>query len=208
MKDKKEEIRVMWKEAGILFAITLIAGILLGFVQELTKEPIRLQKEREVQDACRQVFSDAAQFQESQQTLPALLIQELAESGVEIGTIYEAFLQDGTLAGYVVESTSSEGYNGDITLYAGIRLDGTLNGISILEINETPGLGMNAEKVLVPQFSGKAVEEFTYTKSGSQSESEIDAISGATYTTDAVISAVNGALKAVRQLTDGGGANE
>ena len=39
----------MLKEAGILFAITLIAGLLLGFVYELTKEPIRLQEEKAVQ---------------------------------------------------------------------------------------------------------------------------------------------------------------
>lgn len=38
----------MLKEAGILFAITLIAGLLLGFVYELTKEPIRQQEEKAV----------------------------------------------------------------------------------------------------------------------------------------------------------------
>ena len=35
----KSDIGTMLKEAGILFAITLIAGLLLGFVYELTKEP-------------------------------------------------------------------------------------------------------------------------------------------------------------------------
>ena len=47
MKNNKD-IQVMLKEAGILFAITLIAGLLLGFVYELTKEPIRLQEEKAV----------------------------------------------------------------------------------------------------------------------------------------------------------------
>ena len=41
----KNDVQAMLKEAGILFAITLIAGLLLGFVYELTKEPIRLQEE-------------------------------------------------------------------------------------------------------------------------------------------------------------------
>lgn len=49
----------MLKEAGILFAITLIAGLLLGFVYELTKEPIRQQEEKAVQEACQAVFADA-----------------------------------------------------------------------------------------------------------------------------------------------------
>ena len=38
----KNDIQAMLKEAGILFAITLIAGLLLGFVYELTKEPSQL----------------------------------------------------------------------------------------------------------------------------------------------------------------------
>lgn len=42
----KNDIQAMLKEAGILFAITLIAGLLLGFVYELTKEPIRQQEEK------------------------------------------------------------------------------------------------------------------------------------------------------------------
>ena len=54
----------MLKESGILFAITLIAGLLLGFVYELTKEPIRLQEEKAVQEACRAVFADAQQFED------------------------------------------------------------------------------------------------------------------------------------------------
>ena len=40
----KSEISVMLKEAGILFVITLLSGLLLGVVYEVTKEPIRLQQ--------------------------------------------------------------------------------------------------------------------------------------------------------------------
>ena len=53
----------MLKEAGILFAITLIAGLMLGVVNELTKEPIRIQQEKAIQEACRAVFADAASFE-------------------------------------------------------------------------------------------------------------------------------------------------
>lgn len=45
-RENKNDIQAMLKEAGILFAITLIAGLLLGFVYELTKEPIRQQEEK------------------------------------------------------------------------------------------------------------------------------------------------------------------
>ena len=76
----------------------------------------------------------------------------------------------------------------------GIQKDGTLNGISILSISETAGLGMKAESVLKPQFENKKVANFTYTKSGSTMDSQIDAISGATITTNAVTTAVNAGL--------------
>ena len=204
----KNDVRVMLKEAGILFAITLISGLILGFVYELTKDPIRIQQEKAVQEACAAVFTDAQSFEETAFTANETLSQELAETGVEIGTVFEAKDGAGSLLGYVVQSTSSEGYSGDIVLYVGVALDGTLKDISILEIAETPGLGMQAEDVLVPQFHDKKVSEFTYTKNGSLSDSEIDAISGATVTTEAVTNAVNGGLKAAETLIQGGESNE
>lgn len=205
---KNSDVNVMLKEAGILFAITLIAGLILGFVYELTKEPIRIQEEKAVQEACAQVFESAAQFAELPYEASEEMALELAETGVEIGTVFQALGADGSLLGYVVQSTSTEGYGGDIVLYLGVTLDGTLNGISLLEISETPGLGMRAQEVLAPQFRGKQVSQFTYTKTGGSSDSEIDAISGATITTEAVTNAVNGGLKVAEALRQGGADNE
>ena len=108
----------------------------------------------------------------------------------------------------VVESTSTEGYGGNIVLYLGVTNEGVLNDISILEIAETPGLGMLAPEELVPQFHEKNVDSFAYTKTGASAENEIDAIAGATITTKAVTNAVNGGLKAAQALTEGGASNE
>ncbi len=199
---------MMLKEAGILFAITLLSGLMLGFVYELTKEPIRKQQEKAVQEACAAVFAEAAEFTEISYTPEEELSAELAADGVSIGTVYEAKDAAGASLGYVVESTSTEGYGGSIVLYLGITLEGTLNDISILEISETPGLGMKAEAVLAPQFHEKTAAEFSYTKTGSNSESEIDAIRGATITKNALINAVNGGLKVAEQLNRGGGGHE
>lgn len=211
MTDKKE-LRSMLKDAGILFVITLISGLILGYVYELTKEPIRLQRERAIQEACQEVLEQAQSFSQIPYTPSESLTAELEEIGVTVGKTYEA--QDGQSKhlGYVVESSSSEGYGGQITLYVGVLEDGTLGGVSILKMNETPGLGMNAKSVLIPQFAGKQESSFTFTKTGSASDSELDAISGATVTTKAVVDAVNGALKAISELTGesgkGGNANE
>ena len=207
MKNKKD-LSVMLREAGILFAITLIAGLVLGLVYELTKEPIRIQQEKAVQEACGAVFQSAASFEKMEYTPEPILAEELAGNGVKIGSVYRALSSEGDLLGYVVESASSEGYAGRIVLYLGVAVDGTLNDISILEIAETPGLGMEAQDLLVPQFHNKNVDAFIYTKTGATADYEIDVISGATKTTRAITNAVNGGLKVAHVLLGGGDESE
>lgn len=207
--NKKSDLKEMLKETAVLTAITLLSGLLLGFVYELTKEPIRLQQEKAVQEACRAVFPEEENilFDRLEVSPSQELQASLAERGVRIGSLYTAAAGDGSEVGYVIETVSAEGYGGNIVLYVGITADGVLNAVSILKISETPGLGMQAEKVLLPQLRSKAVEQITYTKTGSKRESEIDAISGATITTKAVTDAVNGALKMAEELR-GGSQNE
>ncbi len=195
---KNDDVKSMLKDAGILFLITLISGLVLGFVYELTKEPIRVQQELAIQKACKEVFAEAENFKILEYIPEVAMQAEFLERGVEIGAVYEANDANGALKGYVVESTSKEGYGGDITLYVGISTEGTLNGISILSISETPGLGMNAESVLVPQFREVPATMFRYTKTGSEDANVIDAISGATITTEAITNAVNAAVCVVK----------
>lgn len=210
----KSDVNVMLKEAGILCAITLIAGFLLGLVYEVTKEPRRLQQEKAIQEACVAVFPRAEEqnqelvFTAVEYTPGEEISAELAENGVEIGTVYEARCV-GAVYGYVVEAVSSEGYGGDIVLYVGVGVDGTVNGVSITESTETAGLGLEAASVLTPQFADKQYESFVYTKTGArEGTNEVDAISGATITTKAVTDAVNGGLKAALELLEGGVVNE
>ncbi len=205
---ENSDMKNMFRDAAILFAITLISGLLLGLVYQVTAEPRREQQERKVREACQAVFAQAEKFEEIDYAASETLAQQLAENGVRIGTVYQAMDAAGSPLGYVIETTSGEGYGGNITLYAGITNDGILNGVSILSISETPGLGMRAGEVLVPQFADKPAVDFTYTKTGSQSDSEIDAISGATITTKAVTNAVNGAVSVFVQDLKGGEQNE
>lgn len=207
---EKSDVKVMLKEAGILFAITLLSGLILGLVYEVTKEPRRLQQERAIEEACNAVFPQGEKLTfEILQAVPSVMLQEeLARNHVEIGTIYSASDAAG-FYGYVVEAVSTKGYGGDIVLYVGVGADGTVNGVSILEINETAGLGMEAPNVLVPQFEGRKVDSFVYTKTGATpGTNEVDAISSATITTDAVTNAVNGGLKTALELLGGGAVHE
>lgn len=199
-------MKSMLKDTLVLFIITLFAGLLLGVVYQITKEPIAAQEEKARQEAFAEVFEAAENFQTVE--LPAgeeidRVLTEAGISGVTVEEIVSALDGSGSLLGYCITVTSHEGYGGDIKLTLGINLDGGLNGISILEISETPGLGMKAESVLKPQFSGKNVTQFEYTKSGAVTENQIDAISGATITTKAVTGGVNAGLKVFQSFLSG-----
>ncbi|MGN0130916.1 MAG: RnfABCDGE type electron transport complex subunit G [Lachnospiraceae bacterium] len=188
-------MKSMLKEAAILFAITLISGCLLGLVYEVTKEPIAEAQEKAKQEAYKEVFPDAAEFAECCDASSGI-----ATAGIEgqykttVDEVMAAKDAGGNILGYVITVTNHEGYGGDIQFSMGIQNDGTLNGISILSISETAGLGMKADPVLKEQFPGRNVEQFTYTKTGATSEDQIDAISGATITTNAVTDGVNAGL--------------
>ncbi|MBQ8923449.1 MAG: FMN-binding protein, partial [Lachnospiraceae bacterium] len=108
--------------------------------------------------------------------------------------------EEGNLIGYVVVVTTNQGYNGEITIVVGLEADATITGISFLTLDESPGLGMEADKdKFKSQFTGKnvGIDGFNYTKTGAVADNEIDALSGATITTSAVVNAVNAAVTLV-----------
>lgn len=197
-------MKEMMKNTGIMVVITVIAGLLLGLVYQVTKAPIAEQEALAKQKACQEVFTDAASFgMIGVEALPAGWSEEgYAQESVD--EVMEAKDGSGTLLGYVITVTTKEGYGGDIQFSIGVRMDGTVNGMSILSISETAGLGMQAEAVLKPQFAGKNVEKFAYTKNGAAADNEIDAISGATITTNAVTNGVNAGLYYFQTVLGGG----
>ena len=99
--ENKSNLKTMLKEAGILFAVTLIAGLLLGVVYELTKEPIRIQQEKAIQEACEAAFPVSEDDKPGMDGYPRFFfgdyfeytfddafLSELAADGLKIGTIY------------------------------------------------------------------------------------------------------------------------
>ncbi len=184
-----------------LLVITVVAGLLLGVVYEVTKDPIADQKQKAKEAAYREVFADAKSFEAEE--LQADAGEKLRKQGFEadIDELMQVKDAGGKFAGYVLTVTDHEGYGGDIQFAMGIRKDGTLNGLSFLSIGETPGLGMKAlEADFMDQFNGKKAERLTYTKNGASAADEIDAISGATITTNAVTNGVNAGLYYCRSL--------
>ena len=189
------------KDCLILFVITLIAGAALGVVYEITKEPIAAQEAKKKVEAQQGVFADADAFDAME--LDEAVAATVATNGVTIDEAYDAKAA-GAHAGYVIQATSPNGYGGNITLMVGVTADGTCNGYSLLTIAETAGLGMNAQNAdWAAQFAGKAVEAFEVTKLGASADNQIDAISGATITSNAVTEAVNACLAYAAALEGG-----
>ena len=198
------------KDALALTLITLVAGVALGGVYEITKDPIARQEAQAKAEAYEQVFTDAAAFEEVKMddTLIQTIRDQLDQEGYKAQSIEEIMRaedQSGEMLGYAFTVVTSEGYGGDIQFSMGVQNDGTLNGISILSIGETAGLGMNADTpAFKDQFVGKQVEQLQYTKNGATQDDEINAISGATVTTNAMTTnGVNAGLCAFRVMEGG-----
>ena len=182
------------KNTIILTLITLISGLGLGLVYEITKEPIAQAQETAKKEAWQEVFPEAsADDFELTEVDPAVAEQVIGDLGIKASVDEVCAVKDGE-EGYVVTVTDSEGYGGDIQITVGITADGTISGISYLSISETAGLGMKAtESSFTEQYVGKQAEKFAVSKDGGDGE-PIDALSGATITSRAVTGAVNVAL--------------
>lgn len=197
------------KDALALTLITLVAGVALGGVYEITEDPIARQEAQAKAEAYEQVFTDAAAFEEVKMddTLIQTIRDQLDQEGYKAQSIEEIMRaedESGETLGYAFTVVTSEGYGGDIQFSMGVQNDGTLNGISILSIGETAGLGMNADTpAFKDQFVGKQVEQLQYTKNGATQDDEINAISGATVTTNAMTNGVNAGLCAFRVMEGG-----
>ena len=190
------DVKSMIKNALILFAITLVAGVLLGIVYQVTKDPIAYQDQLAQDRANQSVFATAASFEDVDTDQDVADTVAADHNGVSIQSVKQATGSDGNLAGYVIQ-VKSKGYGDFIQFTVGITVDGNINGISIISIAETPGLGMNAEKVVAPQFVDKAKTIFQVVKNGQLTDpsNQIEAISGATITSKAVTEGVNAAVE-------------
>lgn len=211
-------MKTLIKDTLILFAITLVAGALLGFVNELTKEPIAQYEADKKAAACGEVFYEVNEDGELEQAVELTFescsaeeidklnedIKDKIQGNIIVDEVYRAYSKTDSLYGYVIGITTKEGYNGEISFYVGITEEGRLKGVSLLQIAETPGLGMNAESVLLPQFRDVQAGHFTVVKNGAISPDEIDAITSATVTSDAITGGVNAAYECYILLQEGG----
>ncbi len=203
-KPSKFDVKGFVNAIVVLFAITLVMGAALGVVNDVTKDKIAQMKLEAKEEASKRVYPSAAKIATSDKVdYDAIneVVHQLGYSTVDIDELAVALDQAGTPLGYVVTATTSEGYGGDIQIIIGISVDGTVQGLDFLTLNETVGFGKNAaEPEFKDQFVGQQVLAFEYTKTGASGEGQVDAISGATITTSAVVDAVNASVMIVNLL--------
>lgn len=197
-------------------AIDLIGGS-YGYNDNRWIVPIselkRVEKDRNMTDEDRtkeehetfsRTFPSAASFEVMDSELASECGRQLSllEFG-NVGVDKAAVAKDsaGETIGWVVQAYSKDGFGGDVVVSVAIKKDGSIGSVEFLLLQETAGLGQKAEEdEFKGQFEGKNANVLTVTTSGNAGDSEINAISGATITSDAVTNAVNAALYYARQI--------
>jgi electron transport complex protein RnfG len=112
----------------------------------------------------------------------------------------EAFviLDAGRPIAAILSATAPNGYNAPIQLLIGVSDAGTITGVRAVSHRETPGLGdaIDVEKSdWIRQFEGTSLEDPTPNMwAVDKDEGHFDAISGATVTSRAVVTAIKNAL--------------
>lgn len=166
----------------ILGFICIVAGGLLAAVNTLTAPKILAQELAEEQAALKEVMPKAAKF-------------TAIKSATDEQTLYyKAFDEEDKIIGFVFKA-SGKGYSSVVQTLAGMDLAGRISAIKVLSQNETPGLGIRiTEKKFTDQFKNQ----------DSLNLSGVQAISGATISSRAVMNSVLKKAQEIKELIKNG----
>jgi len=171
-----------------LLIISLVSSTALGFVYEFTKEPIRLVEINKINSAIQAVVPEF----DNQPAEEYFMIASDQDSL----KFYPA-KKNGELVGTAVETYTKKGFSGLIKLMIGFAPDGTIIDISVLQHQETPGLGDKIDKKKSDfslQFQGKNPETFKLIVK--KDRGDVDAITASTISSRAYCDAVQRAYDA------------
>ena len=180
-----------------LIIITVVAGLLLGVTYDITAEPIAQQEAMAAEEARKAVLPDAQEFEQIDIT------EYRSDEAYSVITEAYSAKANGEDAGMTV-SLCVNGFNAGLNLTVGVNADGTVSGVQIGTMDETPGLGANAKNPeFTDQFAGKTAP-LTVAKNSVSGDDQILALTGATITSKAVTDAVNVAVDFYNEYTKGG----
>ncbi len=158
---------------GTLTLICVVAALALGIVYNNAAPLIAAQEEKRIQQALKQVLPDADEFRMKQ---------------IDAKTYHEGY-KKGRLIGYVMLA-KAEGYSGDIEMMVGLDRKGAITGVQILSQQETPGLGACCVEIKHGEKDPWFTRQFKQKKATELSLENIDTITGATITSEAIIDAI------------------
>ncbi len=178
-----------------LAVICAIAATTLALINGVTAPRIEAYRQQRIQEALQQV-SGGYSVGDAQE----------ADDHDRISTYHPLTDDTGALQGYVLQVQSS-GYGGPMRLIVGYRSDGSVITARLLDNDETPGLGKDAERPeYMEKFEGTGgPQQGVPTRAGQLPSSEADAISGSTITFIGVAEGISRGSAFVKEL---GGSNE
>ena len=180
-----------------LFVITLVSAACLGYVYEITKEPIAAAKQAKKTEALKLVLPefDNEPLEDSWKMA--------AEEGADSIILYQAKKGD-KVVGIAIETYTTKGFSGLVKLMVGLKPDGVINDIVVLEHKETPGLGDKMQKNksnFSEQLKNKDPQDYNLTVS--KDGGDVDAITAATISSRAYCDAVARAYNTYMSVVDG-----
>ena len=188
MVQKKDSVKTM---VVVLTVTCMVAGICLSFTYNQTKDAIA---QAELDAQLRSVRTVLPPFDGEPEVITRVINGK--EKTLYIGR------KNGVIVGVAISSTSL-GYGGTLKILVGIRPDGTITGIELLQHKETPGLGAKASSSdFLTQFKGKFLTQSTDEIKVKKDGGDIDSITAATITSRAVAKAATTALREFMQHKD------
>lgn len=178
-----------------LGTICILSGALLGGIYSLTSKPIARQENSRQLKAIAEVAPHFDNNPKAEACTIAIGHQQCV--------VFPAKLH-GKAVGAAVETTSNEGFGGEIKLMCGFNARGEVTGYTVLSHAETPGLGSKMETWFrdptgARSIIGKSPTTTTFRVS-KDAGGEIDGISAATISSRAFLKAVQEAFEAYREL--------
>lgn len=163
------------KMVMVLVIVSLLSATSLSIVYEKTKSTIENNKLGELQRSLKEIIP-AERFEESSE------LNSLFSEGREgIKKVFDAYDGDNEKNGRVL-LMDTIGFGGTIRMLVGVDNLKRISGVKILEHLETPGLG---ERITEDEFLGQFVGKPITLQIG-----ELDAITGATISSEAVIETI------------------
>ena len=176
-----------------LFVTCLIAAVCLAVTESVTAPRIREQAAKALLEAKKAVLPEAAGF-------PASISAPLSGSAIgESRSIEIAVDAQGKMIG-TVQQVAPKGYAGPINMVVGLKPDGTLSGVVIQSMIETPGLGTKLKDEFLTRFLGLMKEKGLQANvKVKQDNGDVDAITAATVSSRAFCKGVREAMELVQK---------